>query len=136
MPAPYSVDLRKRVVEAYSSGKGSIRDIAKMFSIGKSSVSTYLKLQQDNGNLKPKKASGGQSPVIGDKGKAFILKQVEKKADITLLELCDKYFNRFKVKVNDSMMCRALQQLNLRRKKKSLYAAEQDREDIKKKNGI
>ena len=35
MPAPYSTDLRERIVEAYKSGKGSARMLAKMFDVGK-----------------------------------------------------------------------------------------------------
>jgi len=136
MPAPYSTDLRKRIIEAYKSGKGSVRTIAKMFDVGKSTVSDYIVLEQSQGSVSPKKATGGQEPRIDAKGLAFIRKCVEKKPDITLAALCEKYFKRRKTKVSISMMCRALKKLNLRRKKKSLYAAEQDRKDVKKKKTV
>ena len=133
MPAPYSTDLRERIVEAYKSGKGSARMLAKMFDVGKSTVTDYLRLDKLNGNVNPKKATGGQKSHIDTKGLAFILKCVEKKPDIMLAALCEKYFKRRKIKVSTSMMCRALKKMNLRRKKKSLYASEQERKDVKKK---
>lgn len=49
-----------------------------------------------------------------------------------LKELCQSYEKRYRRKESISMMYRALAILNLRRKKKSLYAQEQEREDIKK----
>ena len=136
MPAPYSTDLRERIVDAYKSGKGSARMLAKIFGVGKTTVTDYLRLEQLNGNVNPKKATGGQPAHIDTKGLAFIRKCVEKKPDIMLADLCDKYFKRRKIKVSTSMMCRALKKMNLRRKKKSLYAAEQDRKDVKKKKKV
>ena len=53
-----------------------------------------------------------------------------------LAALCEKYFKRRKITVSTSMMCRALKKMNLRRKKKSLYAAEQERKDVKKKEKV
>lgn len=54
MPAPYSADLRERVVDAYKSGKGSARMLAKMFGVGKTTVTDYLRLEQLNGNVNVK----------------------------------------------------------------------------------
>ena len=136
MPAPYSTDLRERIVEAYKSGKGSARMLAKMFDVGKSTVTDYLRLDKLNGNVNPKKATGGQQAHIDTKGLAFIRKCVEKNPDIMLAVLCEKYFKRRKIKVSTSMMCRALKKMNLRRKKKSLYASEQERKDVKKKEKV
>ena len=53
--------------------------------------------------------------------------------DKTLAEYCELYEEKTNIKVSVPVMCRALKQLNLRRKKKSFYAAEQDRHDVKKK---
>lgn len=132
MPAPYSIDLRIKVVEAYENGMGSIDKVAKIFNIGVATLKNYISQKKRTGRLEPKPATGGSKPVISGKKLDFVCKEVAGKPDLTLQELCDKFYKKFKVKVNDSMMCRALQSVNYNRKKKSYYAAEQERDDVKK----
>jgi len=38
MPAPFSVDLRQRVVDAYKPGETAYEAIAKLFSVGIATV--------------------------------------------------------------------------------------------------
>ena len=136
MPAPYSLDLRTRIVEAYQNNHGSIRKVAKIFDVGKSTVASYLKLTDKNGTPKAKTPSGGRPERIDLKGMAIIRSYIEYKPDITLNELSSKYYKKRKIKVSTSIICRTLKKMNLIRKKKSLYAAEQEREDVKKKERI
>ena len=136
MPAPYSLDLRTRIVEAYQNNQGSIRKVAKIFDVGKSTVAGYLKLTDKNGTPKAKTPSGGRPARIDHKGMTIIRSYVECKPDITLNELSSKYYKKRKIKVSTSIICRTLKKMNLLRKKKSLYAAEQERDDVKKKERI
>jgi len=92
-----------------------------------------LQRKRITGDIKPNKYTPGQKRVIDTKGRSQVRWWVDRKPDITIPELCTKYLNRFKVKVSPSMMCRALKQMNLRRKKKSTYAAERERADVKKR---
>ena len=64
MPAPYSLDLRTRIVEAYQTNQGSIRQVAKIFDVGKSTVAGYLKLTDKNVSPKAKAPSGGRPARI------------------------------------------------------------------------
>ena len=132
MPAPYSRDLREKVVEAYEGGLGTVAQVAKIFNIGVATLQNYISLKKKTGNLAPKPATGGPEAVISGNKLDFVCKELEKKPDLTLQELCDKFYKKFKIKVNDSMMCRALQSVDYNRKKKSYFAAEQEREDVKK----
>jgi transposase len=132
MPAPYSVDLRNKAVEAYKNGLGTIAQVAAVFSIGSATLQNYISQKKKTGSLEPKPATGGSKPIISGKKLDFVSNEVSKKPDLTLQELCDKFYKKFKIKVNDSMMCRALQSINYNRKKKSYFAAEQEREDVKK----
>ena len=52
--------------------------------------------------------------------------EVARQPDITLNELCDRIAKVSGVESSPSMMCRELQRLNLRRKKKSLHDSERD----------
>nr|WP_322713844.1 hypothetical protein [Nostoc sp. ChiSLP03a]MDZ8215006.1 hypothetical protein [Nostoc sp. ChiSLP03a] len=52
---PYSVDLRKKIVNAYEGGGTSIRKVAVQFGVAKSYVQKLLQLQKTEGHLEPKK---------------------------------------------------------------------------------
>lgn len=132
MPSAYSVDLRKSAVTAYHEGKGTQSEIAEIFGISESSLRCYLRLEEKTGSLAPKEYKRGPHPVIAEKGFQSIKEWVERSPDIMLSELCALYKKHYKKKVSLSMMHRALAELDLRRKKKSLYAQEQEREDVKK----
>lgn len=80
----------------------------------------------------PTEYTPGPPTTITTKGLAYIRWIVESKPDIILVDICKKYIGRFKKTVSPSMVCRALKKMELRRKKKSIYAAEQERDDIKK----
>ena len=134
MSAPYSLDLRQKVILAYKNGVGTQKDIAKLFSISETTLREWLVLQQRTGELKPKEYEyRGRKPVIEERGSAFIKRLIENKPDILIIEIQKAYKNKFRVEVAQSMVSRALNKLNLRRKKKSHYAQEQEREDVKKR---
>lgn len=50
-----STDLRKRVVEAYKGGlSGTYKETAKMFDVGEASVSRWLRLERETGDVEPR----------------------------------------------------------------------------------
>jgi transposase len=130
MARAYSIDLRKRVIEAYEAGEGSQGEIAKRFKIGLTTFRTYWIRYRDLGEIAGKEYRHGRLPKIEAKGEEIIRNLLANKPDLTLLELCEHYQKKRRVKVSISMMFRACQKLNLRLKKKSLYAQEQGREDV------
>jgi len=137
MPAPYSLDLRQKALLAYENGEGTQGEIAERFSIGLRTVQEWLTLKNETGNVEPKKhIYRGKKPIIGEKGSLFVKGLVEKKPDILIAEIQASYKKKFKVVVAQSMVSRALKKLDLRRKKKSKYAQEQEREDVKKNGKI
>jgi len=133
MPGPYSLDLRKKAVLAYEEGRGTQNEIATQFGIGYRTLKGWLSRKRDTGDVKPKEhIHRGPLPIIEEKGLLFIEGLVQKKRDITILELRQSYEKKFKIMVAQGTMWKALKKLNLRRKKKSEYASEQEREDVKK----
>jgi len=133
MPLIYSLDLRQKAVSAYENGEGTQAEISERFSIGLRTFQAWLALKKETGNLEPKEyIYCGRKPVIGEKGSLFVKKLIEKKPDILISEIRTSYKNKFNIEVAQSMVSRALEKLNLRRKKKSIYAHEQEREDVKK----
>ena len=138
MPGSYSLDLRRKAVLAYEEGKGTQFEIAHQFGIGLRTLKGWLFIKKETGDVQPKEhIHRGQLPVIDDKGLSFIKQLVKNKPDILITDIRELYAKKFKVEVAQSMVSRAFKRLNLRRKKKSTYALEQERVDVKKngKNG-
>ncbi len=132
MPAAYPVELRKRIVEHYRNNNDSQARVAEIFQVGISTVRNYLKLE-DIDELSPKQYTRGPLPTIhGDKLKQ-LAQWIQEKPDITLKALKKLFKKHCKLTVSISMIGRACDTLGMTRKKKSLFAQEQLRPDVKKK---
>lgn len=116
MPAPYSQDLRQKVVEAHAKGR-SQSQIAKDFGVSSFFVSTLLKRFRQTGSVAPKPRGGGKRPSLDASGKQVVAELVAAKSDATINELCTSVRARLGVVVSKSAMGRVLTALDLPRKK-------------------
>lgn len=131
MAAPYSEDLRIKIVNAYASNKYSQREIANIFSVSKDSVYRYCKKYRLTGDVKATKGNKGRPATIPNELlDSRLLPLINKHPDATLAELCRYYEKKYNVKVLISVMHRLLTKIGIKRKKKSHYAIQQDREDV------
>ena len=80
------VDLRQRVIEAIRQGM-SRRQAAARFGISASSAIRWAVQLRTTGNIAPKKQGGDRKSGRIEAQAAFILGEVQKKADITLADL-------------------------------------------------
>jgi transposase len=62
MPAPLSLDLRRRILEA----PGSAAEIAARFGVSASTVHRLRRLHREHGTLDPKPHGGGHTPRLTD----------------------------------------------------------------------
>ena len=131
MPFAYSLDLRKKVVEAYKSGRGSIRTIAKIFSIGESTVKAYLALDRTQGNLERQQYPGQKSSVTQEH-RAYITRRILEYPSIRLLDLCSELEEDFDVTITEGWMCKIVKSLGFKKKKKQYLPTEQLDEALKK----
>ena len=53
MPAPYSIDLRQRVINAYEAKEGSQRQIAERFQVSHSFVKKLIYRYRQTGTIEP-----------------------------------------------------------------------------------
>lgn len=118
MPAPYSQDLRRKVVQADERGEGSMRVLARRFSVGLGFVRDLIKRYRETGEVKPKASRRGIKPKIRGAGEEAVRKWVRETPDLTLNELCQRYQAIFNQKVSKSAMDRTLKRLNLTPKKR------------------
>ena len=115
MVKPYSMDLRKRIVNAVEEG-GSIRKVAKRFAVGKNLVQKLITQMRTEGNIIPGKQGGtAVSPVWQYKDQ--LLEIFESKTDATLKEYCELLADKTGLWVSEATMCRTFQKLNLPIKK-------------------
>ena len=132
MPAAYPLALRRRAVSHYRNTNSTQLETAELFKIGIATLRIYLRRDEQN-NLAPKTYQRGRKPVISSIHLKKIGDWVSDKPDIRVKHLCKKYKHYYKKTVSQSMMSRALQSLAITRKKKSLFAQEQLRSDVQKK---
>jgi transposase len=85
MVAPYSLDLRTRVVAAASAGQ-TCRQIAKVFAIAPSTVSNWIRRLRDTGSPAAL-PMGGKRPFSLAQHREWVLARAAEKPDLTLAEL-------------------------------------------------
>lgn len=118
MPAPLSIDIKRRVVSAYEAGEGSYAMLAERFDIGPASVSRILRAHRERGDVSPQPHGGGMPPRIPEKELPMLRRLVAKKPDRTVEELAKVWRELTGVPISRSAMMRALQRAELTRKKK------------------
>lgn len=116
--AATSTDLRQRAVDAYLAGEGTYPEIAKRFVVGEASISRWLRLHRDKGSLEPLPHRSGRKPRIDADGMVELRRLVMEQPDATLAELSERYAATRGVALALNIICRALQRLELNRKKR------------------
>jgi len=88
MAAPYSMDLRERVLKAWE-GSGDADEIAATFGVSRAWVHRLAQRHRDTGSIAPRKQTKFRSRVLA--GQDERLKAlVDAKPDATLAELRDE----------------------------------------------
>jgi transposase len=116
MPAAYSQDLRRKIVEAHARGR-SRAQLVEDFGVSEYFVRTLLKHFQNTGSVAPKPRGGGRRPSLDAEGKKVLTELVAAKSDATIEELRASVRERLGTAVSKSAMGRILTALDLPRKK-------------------
>jgi transposase len=86
MPAPYSMDLRERVIAAVK-GAASRREAAKQFGLSPSVVIIWMQRYEATGNITPRPTGGSVSPL--EEHEELILGLIKEKPDMILDEIVE-----------------------------------------------
>jgi transposase len=113
----YPKELRSRVVAAVEQGELTIVDVASLFSVGLTFVKKMLRLHRAGEDLAPRHG-GGPKPLLQDPERALLRAAVAQQPDVTLAELQARLVAHGSRAVSKPTLCRALQVLQLSRKKK------------------
>lgn len=119
---PYSIELREKIVKAYSQGNTSIRKVADRFGVAKSFVQKLLSMNKTQGHVEPRKQGGALKGEL-DGYETQLALMVEQYPDATLSEYCEFWGTNNNHWVSTSTMCRALQKQKLTVKKRRYAAA-------------
>jgi transposase len=119
---PYSNDLRERVLAAVDDHEGSLRQIARRFRIGISTVTRWLQRRRQTGSLAPKPHAGGRVPAVDAQQAQTLRELVHTQPDATL----DELNQRLDLGCSRMAIFRALLRWRISRKKKVLHASERD----------
>ncbi len=105
MAKAYPIELRDRVVNAYSRGEGSFPELARRFDIGEATVSRWVQLKRQTGSLAPRPRGVNPRPCkIDETGLEFLRETLVELPDSTLQELVRAYEETFGVRVHLSTM--------------------------------
>ncbi len=112
----YSIDLRKRVLAAYDSGRYSLNRIAEQFQVTTRWIQKLRRQRTRDGSIAPRPQNQGRKPAFRDKQLQELDDFVKKHSDATLEEIREYFAGS----VNCSIVAvhNALKRLGWRYKKK------------------
>jgi transposase len=115
----YSLDLRRRVVEAVDNQRGTLDEIAEDFSVSRAFIKKLIKQRRDSNSIAPLPHAGGTMALLDEKKLSILKSRIAEKSDSTLDELCLYLEDKSRIKVSRSTMWRAIDKLGLSHKKNS-----------------
>lgn len=120
----FPIELRERVLMAVQAREGTIGEIAEVFSVSVGFVFRLLRRFRELGNIEPKPHGGGPAPLFDGPKLEELKALVQDRPDATLEELREQLQEKAHIEPSRPTVCRALQKLDLRRKKKRFFAQE------------
>lgn len=115
--APYSLDLRRKVVQACERGAGSQRQVAELFGVSRAFVEKLLKRLRETGDLAPQPHAGGPSSRLDAQAQQSLRDWLREQPDLTLAELIERLDTGLGIRIGDSRLSLVLRRLGLPRKK-------------------
>ena len=126
------MDLRRKIVDAYDRGEGSVRDLAERFDVAPNTVQNYLTRRRQTGGLTPLPHGGGPPRRLGRRHERVLLELLREQNDRTDAEYARRLVQRTGLRVSPRTINRAWRRLGVTRKKKVLHATERDRPDVQR----
>src|ERR1700712_4721656 len=129
MPGAYSADLRERVVDAVNAGR-SRRGAGAVFKVSVSSAIRWAQRFKEPGSWQAKRTGGDRRSRAIEAHKDWLLALVAKEPDLTLMEIRGRMAADRTFAASVSALWQFFDRHGISFKK-TLHAAEQDREDVK-----
>lgn len=111
----YSVDLRKRIVNAVLERRMTIAQAAKTFEVGTATVERYLRRYREKKDLTPRTSPGRPSGLA--EREALLQQQLAQRNDLRLEDRCRQWEQATGDRVSTATMSRWLRKVGVTRKK-------------------
>ena len=83
----FSRDLRVRVIKAYDEGRGSSRELARVFGVSSAWIRKLLRLRRETGSIDPLPRRSGPRPKLSERQRDRLLQLAAEQPSLTLAEL-------------------------------------------------
>jgi transposase len=114
----YSNDLRRALIAAYEPHTYSQRQVAELFGVSAATVRNLVRRKREAGTPDALPHGGGKKAVLAPPVWDRVRQLVARRNDLTLAQLCEQSAQEYHTRVSVATMCRLLQRLGLRRKKR------------------
>ena len=118
MPQAYSNDLRRKFLQAYDEGEGTLEDLAEQFRVSLAWAKKISARRFRTGEVEAPVWRHGPVSRVTPEVQEWIRKQVRAQPDTTLQELREQLEEAKQVRLSMGRMWLALRQLGLPLKKK------------------
>ncbi len=115
-----SIELRKKIIQAYNNKQGSYQAISEIFSVGICSVRRMVEKDKKKKSLIPIRPPG-RPPKISDDELPFVEKLLNDNSDLTIPKICAEFKSQKGKAVSVKMVETALRKLHFTRKKSLLW---------------
>lgn len=130
----YSLDLRQKIVDVYTQGNISQRQLAKRFRVTLSFIQKLLKQYRETGTIGPKIRTEQTPTKLTSEQLELLQDFVKANNDATLNEIRAQLEEKAGVLISRSTVASMLQKLNLTLKK-TLHATEKESDRVQEKRG-
>jgi len=117
MPRAYENDLRRKLLDAYGSGKGTQAELAQWFGVSVGWVEKVSRQYRQNGQAERVEQRHGPASRIDEAGRRCLLEALKARPDLTLSELQKLLADRRGVRLCVAQVWRVLKSLGVRLKK-------------------
>ena len=108
MPAPLSVDLRQRAVDAVLAGDTTQADVARRFAVSLTAVETWTRRYRATGSVEPTSQRHGPPRVLSADDDAHLAGYLDHDNDLSLLEIAARFADDTGRKLSQTTVFRSL----------------------------
>ena len=112
-----STDLRRRAVEAYERGDGSLPAVAARFAVGEASLGRWLRRKRETGSVEREPRSGGNPRRISADGEAMLRGWLDEDPSVAQRVLADRLADAGHPRVSQQTVGQTLARMALALKK-------------------
>ncbi|HKR94258.1 MAG TPA: hypothetical protein VJW55_02790 [Candidatus Angelobacter sp.] len=117
MAGAYSNDLRRKFLQAYDKGKGTLQELANQFEVSLGWAKKISARRTRTGQIDLQPWRRGPKSRVTAEVQQWLGKQIAQQPDLTLLELQERLQQKQGLRLSIGRLWLALQQMGLRLKK-------------------